>query len=147
MVRLENIFMPESAAEPDSLQVGKHMLSPLPLPSRAEDEQDTVVTVPTFTDPPEFADEESSNSIPGRVAASLTTPACVSLFSSVLIHLLVWGTALILLPIFGFDWLEPALSAGPRRGARRRQRRRRCARGRRGGALFRRAPAGQPGAT
>lgn len=106
MVRLENIFMPKSASESDSLQVGKHMLSPPPLVPRAEDEQDTVVTVPTFTDPPEFADEESSNSIPGRVAASLTTPACVSLFSSVLIHLLVWGTALILLPIFGFDLLE-----------------------------------------
>ena len=98
--------MPESAAEQDSLQVGKHKLSPLSLPSRAEDEQGTVVTVPAFVDPPELAEEESSGSIAGRVAAALTTLASMSFFSSAMIHLLIWGTALILLPVFGFDWLE-----------------------------------------
>jgi hypothetical protein len=30
----------------------------------------------------------------------------MSFFSSAMIHLLIWGTALILLPLFGFDWLE-----------------------------------------
>ena len=98
--------MPESAAEQDSLQVGKHMLSPPPLPSRAQDEQDTVAIVPTFVDPPELADEESAEFAPGRVAAALTSLSSMSFFLSAMIHVFVWGTALILLPILGFDWLE-----------------------------------------
>ncbi len=105
-MRLENTSMPESAAEQDLLQVGKHTLSPPPLPPRAMDEQDAVVTVPAFTEPPELADEESSDSLLVRLAASLTSLASMSFFSSAMFHLLVWGTALILLPIFGFDWLE-----------------------------------------
>jgi len=98
--------MPESAAEQDSRQVGKHMQSPPPLPSRAQDEEGTVAPVPTFVDPPEPADEERSKSIPGRVAAAITSLASMSFFSSAMIHLIIWGTALILLPILGFDWLE-----------------------------------------
>ncbi len=98
--------MPESAAEQDSLQVGTHMLSPPPLPSRAVDEQDTVVIIPAVVDPPEVADEESSDSFFGRVTAALTSLASMSFFSSAMLHLIIWGTALILLPIFGFDWVE-----------------------------------------
>jgi len=105
-LRLENTSMPESAAEQDLLQVGKHTLSPPPLPPRAMDAQDAVVTVPAFTDPPELADEESSDSLILRIAAVLTSLATMSFFSSAMFHLLVWGTALILLPIFGFDWQE-----------------------------------------
>ena len=88
------------------MKVGKHMLSPLPLPSRAQDEHDPVVTVPLLVDPTELADEESSESIPGHIAAALTSLASMSFFSSAMIHLIAWGSALILLPILGFDWLE-----------------------------------------
>lgn len=98
--------MPESTAEQDSLQVGKHMLSPPPLPSRALDEQESVVSVPALVVSPEVAAEKLSDSLLVRVAASLTSMASMSIFSSVMFHLLIWGTALILLPIFGIDWSE-----------------------------------------
>ena len=98
--------MPESAAEQDALQAGRHVLSPPPLPPRAVDEQDTFDTVPALVDLPEVAEEESSASLLGRVAALLTSLASMSVFSSVVFHLLVWGSALILLPIFGIDWRE-----------------------------------------
>ena len=49
--------MPESAADRDSLQVGKHKLSPPSLPFRAIDGQDAVVIIPALADPPELADD------------------------------------------------------------------------------------------
>ncbi len=98
--------MPESAAEQDALQVGRHQLSPPPLPPRAVDEQGSFDTVPAFLDLPEVAEAESSVPPLGRVAALLTSLASMSFFSSALFHLLVWGTALILLPMFGIDWSE-----------------------------------------
>lgn len=98
--------MAESAAEHDSMQVGKQTLSPPPLTPRAAFEPDAVVTCPALTDPSDPTDDDLSDSLPGSVAAAMTSLASMSFFTSAMFHLLVWGTALILLPIFGFDWLE-----------------------------------------
>ncbi len=97
--------MPESAADRDSLQVGKHKLSPPSLPFRAIDGQDADVTIPALADPPELADRESPDA-PGSAVSALTSRASMSFISSAMFHLFVWGAALVLLPIFGFDWLE-----------------------------------------
>ncbi len=103
-MRLEDIFMPESAAQQNSQQAGKQFVLPPPLPVRAEHE--TIVVVPVFVDPPELQGEESPKTMSGRVAVALTTLASMSFFSSAMFHLLAWGTALILLPLFGVDWME-----------------------------------------
>lgn len=77
-MRLEDIFMPESAAQQNSEQAGKQFVLPPPLPLRAEHE--TIVVVPVFVDPPELHGEESPKTMSGRVAVALTTLASMSFF-------------------------------------------------------------------
>lgn len=52
------------------------------------------------------ADTESDDESVGPVVALLSSAAAVSVYSSMTIHLAVWATALVLLPLFGFDVLE-----------------------------------------
>ena len=81
------------------------MLSPPVLPARVLEERESAVAVPELKGLPEPADEESPAFREG-IASVLTSLASMSFFSSALFHLFVWGTAIILLPLFGFDWLE-----------------------------------------
>lgn len=55
------------------------------------------VSAPAEELPPTFRD---------ILIASLTSLATMSFFSSAFFHLFVWGTALLLLPLFGLEWLE-----------------------------------------
>jgi hypothetical protein len=103
-LRLENIFMSNSAAEQDLLKGDGHSQSPPPLPACAVDEQDRVVVVPKLLDPAVLDDEEGD--FRENIAAGLTSLASLSFFSSAFFHLFVWGIALVLLPLLGFHWIE-----------------------------------------
>lgn len=99
--------MPESAAEHDSLQGGQQTLSPPPLPPRALEESETAVVIPELHAPSETAEEEAELGAKiGHIAAVLTSLGSMSFVSSALFHLVAWLSALILLPLFGFDWME-----------------------------------------
>ncbi len=98
--------MPESAAEHNSQQGGQQKLSPPPLPLRAGDASELVITVPELHDPPETADDAEPGAKIGHIAAAMTSLGSMSFVSSALFHLVVWVSALILLPLFGFDWME-----------------------------------------
>jgi len=99
--------MPESAAEHDSLQGGQQKLSPPPLSARALDESEPAVIIPEFHDSAETADDDAEPGAKiGHIAAALTSLGSMSFVSSAFIHLIVWVSALVLLPLFGFDWME-----------------------------------------
>ncbi len=99
--------MPESAAEHDSLQGGQQTLLPPPLPPRALDESEPAVIIPELQEPSEFAEDDAEPGAKiGHIAAALTSLGSMSFVSSALFHLVAWISALILLPLFGFDWLE-----------------------------------------
>ena len=99
--------MPESAAEHDSIQGGQRSTSPPPLPPRAVDDPEPSIIIPELRDPSESVegDAEPGAKI-GHIAAALTSLGSMSFVSSALFHLVVWISALILLPLFGFDWME-----------------------------------------
>lgn len=98
--------MPESAAEHDSLQGGQHTLSPPLLPPCADDDTESVFVVPELHDPPELDSGDDAGGKIGHIAALLTSLGSMSFVSSAFIHLVVWASALVLLPLFGFDWME-----------------------------------------
>ena len=99
--------MPESAAEHDSLQGGQQKLSPPPLPPRAHDESESAIIIPELHDPSETAEDDAEPGAKiGHIAAALTSLGSMSFVSSALFHLVIWVSALILLPLFGFDWME-----------------------------------------
>ncbi len=110
--------MPESAAEQDSPQVGKLPKVPPPLPPRAEDQPPIVEDTPEFIDPESLAfrevapkvdldeSEEEPLSLFERLAFAVSSLASMSFVTSAMFHLIAWGLALVLLPLFGFDWLE-----------------------------------------
>jgi len=104
---LVNIFMPDSAAEQDSLPEGEQILSPPPLPPCAVEERKPGVDVPELVAPQGLPGVEEDAPDPGEsAAAGLTSLISMSFFSSALFHLFVWGIALVLLPILGFNWIE-----------------------------------------
>lgn len=99
--------MPESAAEHDSIQGGPRSTSPPPLPPRAHDESESAVIIPELHDPSETTEEDTEPGARiGHIAAALTSLGSMSFVSSALFHLVVWISALILLPLLGFDWME-----------------------------------------
>ncbi len=99
--------MAESAAEHDSLQGGQQTLLPPPLPPRALAESEPAVIIPELQEPSEFAEDDAEPGAKiGHIAAALTSLGSMSFVSSALFHLVAWICALILLPLFGFDWLE-----------------------------------------
>ncbi len=99
--------MPGSAAEHDSLQGGQQKLSPPPLPLRAVPECERAVIIPELHEPSETAEDDAEPGAKiGHIAAALTSLGSMSFVSSALFHLVIWVSALILLPLFGFDWME-----------------------------------------
>ncbi len=99
--------MPESAAEHDSLQGGQQTLSPPPLPPRAFHESEHAVIVPELREPSDAVDDDAEPGAKiGHIAAALTSLRSMSFVSSALFHLVAWVSAMILLPLFGFDWME-----------------------------------------
>lgn len=100
--------MPESAAEPDSLQNGRLSQSPPPIPLRATNLSESVPIIPKLIDSSEFVDDDANEPGDkiGHIAAALTSLGTMSFFSSALLHLFVWVSALTLLPLFGFEWIE-----------------------------------------
>lgn len=97
--------MPDSVEDRGSSQSGRQTLSPPVLAARVLEEQESAVAVPDLVDSSEFADDESP-AFREEITSVLTSLASMSFLSSALFHLFVWGTAIILLPLFGFDWLE-----------------------------------------
>ena len=110
--------MSESAAQRDSPQAGKLTLTPPPLPVRAEELAHAIQGDAEFTDPESLTfrtvagsldraeTEEAPVGLFAHLAAALISLGSMSFMSSALFHLIAWGTALVLLPLFGFDWLE-----------------------------------------
>ena len=98
--------MLESAAEHDSLQGGRQKLSPPPLPPRADDETASAIVVPELHDPSDLNEEAEPSDKIGHIAALLTSLGSMSFVSSALLHLIIWACAVVLLPLFGFDWME-----------------------------------------
>ena len=99
--------MPESAAKHDSLQGDQQTLSAPPLPPRAVGESEPAIIIPELHDPSEILEENADpREKTGHIAVALTSLGSMSFVSSALFHLVLWIGALILLPLFGFDWME-----------------------------------------
>ncbi|MEZ6031949.1 MAG: hypothetical protein R3C17_02575 [Planctomycetaceae bacterium] len=97
--------MSDSDSESEKRPGGHQNMSPSPAVLRASAAGDVDDCAVGVVDVSTSAEEESPT-LRDSVVASLTSLASMSFFSSAFFHLFVWGTALLLLPLFGLEWLE-----------------------------------------
>lgn len=93
---------PSDNLKPKSVSRQGPAVPALPAAPVAEDVEDvTSVSIQATPAEPSTDDQQT-----GHLVALLSSAAAVSLYSSMTFHLAMWATALVMLPLFGFDVLE-----------------------------------------